>query len=988
MRTKLKLLTLGTILLGIGALSNQAAAPATPQGTIAARYFLNIGAGGTVADLTNHVKFPDSPDMIQYEPYFETWAGGDIATPPASDVRNEYGAQLVGYFYPETTGDHVFFLAADDNAALYLSTDDNPANKKLIAMETIWSNPREYDISGGASVLESKRSDQFAASEWPTPNQITLQAGTPYYIEAVAKEGAGGDNLSVSLDAFTPIPGARLSPFGVSTSASILSQPQDTAVYAGGTANFSVGLDLPPGTTITSVEWQKNGVAIPDSDTTELALTPVEADNGATIRAVVTTSSGALTSEEATLTVATIAEEFTPGIVRFDVFADLGGGTAVIDLTGSDKYIANTPDDVRLLASIDSPNGYADNYGARISGYLIPPESGDYRFFVRADDAAELWLSPNTNAANAVLIAEEAVTCCEAFKEPDDTLAPNFETSAPQTLQAGTRYAFYVLFKEGGGGDWVQVAARREGDTTPANALTPLSGTWLAANAKPSLGTPEITTQPQGVPQLLQGRNATLSLEATVAPAAYNFPMLIQWQKDGVDIEGATAASYAISNATEAASGVYHAVLTAPSGNSVTTADATVNVVPDTAAPKVVSVAATGLQALLVSFDEPLDEATAETVANYQLSDGLTVTAATLGGSGSTVLLTTSTLTSDENYTLTVGGIEDPYGNTVAAGTEVTFVSKVISYGDIILADGPVAFYRFEETSGSVAINSGSTGGDGAYMIGDESEPGAGGAPGEAKGDPGPRPPEFLGFASDNRAASLGGPNTQEWIDTKNMFLDHRSSFTIEYWVKPTNRLGTEVAWSRVGIVGQNDAIEYGFINGNTVQIWTAGGGSLDTAYPFPDNEWHHVATIARGTNIQNYFDGVLVGTGGTTTADYGTSVYNVHIGGGGVFDATGNYFEGQFDEVAIFDKAIPAERIAIHYQAGREGYVPPDNGGGEAEFTQVTFTNGQLTLAWEGTATLEEATEITGPWTASASQTSPQTVTPTGANKFYRLRE
>ena len=183
-------------------------------------------------------------------------------------------------------------------------------------------------------------------------------------------------------------------------------------------------------------------------------------------------------------------------------------------------------------------------------------------------------------------------------------------------------------------------------------------------------------------------------------------------------------------------------------------------------------------------------------------------------------------------------------------------------------------------------------------------------------------------------------------------------------------------------------AIEYGFINGNTVQIWTAGGGSLDTAYPFPDNEWHHVATIARGTNIQNYFDGVLVGTGGTTTADYGTSVYNVHIGGGGVFDATGNYFEGQFDEVAIFDKAIPAERIAIHYQAGREGYVPPDNGGGEAEFTQVTFTNGQLTLAWEGTATLEEATEITGPWTASASQTSPQTVTPTGANKFYRLRE
>ena len=39
-------------------------------------------------------------------------------------------------------------------------------------------------------------------------------------------------------------------------------------------------------------------------------------------------------------------------------------------------------------------------------------------------------------------------------------------------------------------------------------------------------------------------------------------------------------------------------------------------------------------------------------------------------------------------------------------------------------------------------------------------------------------------------------------------------------------------------------------------------------------------------------------GTGGTATTSYGASIYNVHIGGGGVFDATGNYFNGNIDEV------------------------------------------------------------------------------------------
>ena len=96
---------------------------------------------------------------------------------------------------------------------LYLSTDESPANKHLIAMETAWSNVRQYDASAGNSDLTAKRSDQFKQSTWPSGTNINLVAGKAYYIEALFKEGGGGDNLSVSLDALAPIPGTRLSSF-------------------------------------------------------------------------------------------------------------------------------------------------------------------------------------------------------------------------------------------------------------------------------------------------------------------------------------------------------------------------------------------------------------------------------------------------------------------------------------------------------------------------------------------------------------------------------------------------------------------------------------------------------------------------------------------------------------------------------------------------------------------------------------------------------
>ena len=303
-------------------------------------------------------------------------------------------------------------------------------------------------------------------------------------------------------------------------------------------------------------------------------------------------------------------------------------------------------------------------------------------------------------------------------------------------------------------------------------------------------------------------------------------------------------------------------------------------------------------------------------------------------------------------------------------------------YFETILADGPIAFYRFEETEGMVAKNSGTMGedADGLWMTGNAP---ADSIETDASFTDGPLPSgDFIGFAPDNKAASFTGLTDLLWIDTQNALLNGQAAFTLEYWVKPTNRIGT--GWSRVGIVGQNDAVEYGFINTNTIQIWTPGGGALDTTYSFGDDEWHHVATVADGTGIKNYFDGILVGEGGSATGDYGSSDFNVHIGGGGVYDASGNHFEGAIDEVAIFNKAITPDRVALHYAAGAAGVYPGINcETGDAAITAVSAVDGNISI--EFTGQLQSAPTVNGPWT-DVTSTSPHSEAVADGAKFFRV--
>jgi hypothetical protein len=243
-------------------------------------------------------------------------------------------------------------------------------------------------------------------------------------------------------------------------------------------------------------------------------------------------------------------------------------------------------------------------------------------------------------------------------------------------LQAGQKYAFVALVKEGGGGDFLQEAMRKEGDTKSASSLTPIAGLLIGANAKPNKGDPQITKQPVFPAQLEEGKSYSFSVDAIVTPEGFNFQPFVQWQKNGTDIPGASEKTYAIASAAAADAGTYRAVVSAASGKSVNSVESgALTVGGDTTPPKVVGATAFPNSTKIgMMFDEALDAASAATAANYQerrrhyVGPGADNVANELTDEKNLVQLTVATaLTAD--FTVTVSGVKDAKGNAMASTT-------------------------------------------------------------------------------------------------------------------------------------------------------------------------------------------------------------------------------------------------------------------------------------------------------------------------------
>ena len=159
------------------------------------------------------------------------------------------------------------------------------------------------------------------------------------------------------------------------------------------------------------------------------------------------------------------------------------------------------------------------------------------------------------------------------------------------------------------------------------------------------------------------------------------------------------------------------------------------------------------------------------------------------------------------------------------------------------------------------------------------------------------------------KALEFNGKDT--CVQTGKKLLDAREEFTIVAWIKPG-----KITANRVGLLGQNDSPEFGFIDPKTVNLWTP-ANSASVTYSHPPGEWHHIAAVATTKFARVYLDG----KGGTEARkdikNHGSSDFNVNIGGCGIWDGAGNWFTGAMDEVAIFHAALKDDEVKAIMEDG-----------------------------------------------------------------------
>jgi hypothetical protein len=381
------------------------------------------------------------------------------------------------------------------------------------------------------------------------------------------------------------------------------------------------------------------------------------------------------------------------GSIRYHRYDNIGG--SLTDLMNSPKF-PNFPDIVAYPTLLENPGGggeHADNYGAQLVGFLHPPVTGPYKFFVSADDASVVYLSTDESPANKVAIAREpdwagfrnfidqgpedrdgnAGNGAETINANRGAPGAGMNISAPLTLQAGCKYYVEVLHKEGTGGDYTSVAWQYPGSPVIANGSLPITGAFLSPYDIPA-------TIGAGLPldvSTAQNRIVTFSANISGSPT-----LLIQWYRNDEPITGATTPSLTYGPVKYPDdNGARFYVVAQNVLNSVTSRVATLTVSSDTEPPVCVSATASfGLASVLVRFDELVDPNAAGDSFNYELP-GRTIQAVTVNPDGMSVTVAVDPpFDIDSGYSITMSGISDIGGN-VRTSCTLNFHTAVISPG-------------------------------------------------------------------------------------------------------------------------------------------------------------------------------------------------------------------------------------------------------------------------------------------------------------------
>lgn len=616
----------------------------------------------------------------------------------------------------------------------------------------------------------------------------------------------------------------------------------------------------------------------------------------------------------------------SPGFLFGEHYLGVGIGDATIPGLTNDARYPNWSDTNFYVNSSQTlqtaPN--IDNYGGRLTGWVVPPVDGAYTFFIRGDDGTQLKLSGDDNPAN-----RQVLVTTTGANNPFDC-----GTCTPQNLVAGQKYSLEILWKEASGGDYVQV-----GWTTPFDATTNfIPCAALGTYANPDGAALSITNPPQNQTNT-ENRTATFTVGVSVTPS--NNPACYRWQRKddlGVftNIWGAFGPTFTThllkypddNNAT------YRVVVGAPGADQVPSEPVILTVLPDGTPPTVLSARrAFPENQVVVTFDELMDPNSAADGWNYWITNATAgviyqsgdFSSVTLGADSKTVtIVTTFPLTNGAIYRLMVRGVTDVSQNALYGTFPITLIGARVPVGTqrIVSMEAENADAVVPRVWEGVLRNWDFT-------------------------------TQRAGYSGTGAMRAMPNTEGNRPGGAEGCSLDFYVSF-------PTGDAypRTYYLWVRGAAEGGADNSIHGGLDGAV----PASANNMQPGYDLGLTGWHWGSVLNDGSTRAT----LLVPSAG---------LHNVQV-----FMREDGFYS---DKVVL--------TVDSGYNPGNvNNGLGPDETGRETTVPTIALNiaraGGNVTLTWNAGGLLQQADEVTGPWTTLEDAVSGYTVAADLARRFYRV--
>jgi hypothetical protein len=224
-----------------------------------------------------------------------------------------------------------------------------------------------------------------------------------------------------------------------------------------------------------------------------------------------------------------------------------------------------------------------------------------------------------------------------------------------------------------------------------------------------------------------------------------------------------------------------------------------------------------------------------------------------------------------------------------------------ITYAEEVLMDSPLAYWRFNEDSGTVAVDSSGNGNDGTYvgnvLLGQ------------------------IGAIANDSDTSVKFDGATSWMSAGDVFaFVDAGACSFEVWVKPLLDMSYHDVLSRTDGQGNTTTGYLMYIEPQPAPmmdfaLYSAGTANIaESNVDIDGGTFTHMVGVYDGTMVYIYSDGVLQDSKPTSFPIPATSnPFTVAAQSGGLT----SWFHGELDEVAVYGTALPLARIQAHYNVG-----------------------------------------------------------------------